>query len=78
MAKKEKTIQIAELENFIVYAALKCYRSMTVAAPDYFIDTNTGENVGQNIDLVIYPDGTKEPMHYKICVAGTNRLIDID
>lgn len=76
--KREKTIQIADLENFTVYAALKCYFSMTVAAPDYFIDLNTGENIGQNLDLVIYPDGTKEPLHHKICVADTGRLLDIN
>jgi hypothetical protein len=75
---REKTIQIADLENFTVYAALKCYRTITVAAPDYFIDTDTGENVGQTLDLVIYPDGSYETMHYKIFIAETGRLLDID
>lgn len=74
---QEKVIQIAELENFIVYAKVKCYQFMDTSLPNYFIDTNTGENVGQNISLVIYPDGTYEPMHYKLFCAANGAVIDL-
>lgn len=72
-----KVVQVADLENFEVFAYAPCYRSLTIAAPDYFIDLDTNENVGQEIRLAIYPDGSLEQSHYIIYSVATGQKIPV-
>lgn len=72
-----KIVKVADLENFEVFAHAPCYRSLTIAAPDYFIDLNTGEKVGQEIRLAIYPDGSLEQSHYAMYSVAEARQFPV-
>ena len=72
--RPRKTIKIADLENFEVFAYAPCYKRLSVEFPDYFIDTDTGEAVGQNIFLAKLPDGTLERSHYKVVVVEKDKV----
>lgn len=68
MQKRNLTtvVKVADLENFEVFATVPCYKRMVVAEPNYFIDLNTSINVGQEIRLAVYPDGSFEQSHYAL------------
>lgn len=72
-----KVVQVADLENFEVFAYVPCYRSLTIAAPDYFIDLTTGEKLDQEIRLAIYPDGSLEQSHYAIYSVAEGRQFPV-
>lgn len=59
-----KSIKIAEFDDFDVYVFAPVYKEFIADTMDYFIDENTGENVGQHIELLILPDGTHEESHH--------------
>ena len=78
-AKKEaeyilnKVVKVADLENFEVFTYAPCYRRLIVGAPNYFIDLDTNSNVGQEVRLVMYPDGSLEQSHYAIYCPETGQ-----
>lgn len=72
-----KTIKIADLENFEIFVYAPCYKRLSISLPNYFIDTETNENVGQQIFLAKLPDGTLESPHYKVMIAELNQAFDV-
>lgn len=72
-----KIIKIADLENFEVYAHAPCYKYQIVCAPNYYIDDDTGLNIGQELRLAILPDGTYEPLHHSLFVAELGQVIKL-
>lgn len=73
----KKNIKIADLGNFEVWAFAPCYKHEIVCAPAYYIDDNTGENIGQVLKLAIFPDGTLEPIHHSLFVPELNETIKL-
>lgn len=74
----KKFIKWKTFENFEIYVRVDCYKSYYTSAPGYYIDKNTGENVGQHVDLVIFPDGTYEPQHYQFATESAGVLYDLE
>lgn len=73
----KKFIKWKTFENFDIFVKVDCYLSFDTSLPGYYVDKNTGENVGQHVDLVVYPDGTKEPQHYQFAIEGLGVLYDL-
>jgi hypothetical protein len=72
-----KNIKIADLENFEIWAFAPCYKHEIVCEPAYYIDDYTGENIGQELKLVIFPDGTLEPIHHSLFVPELNKVVKL-
>ena len=70
-----KTIKVADLENFEVFAYAPCYKQLIVAAPNYFIDLDTNLNMGQEIRLAVFPDGTLEQSHYALYIVSEGKQV---
>lgn len=75
---KTKFIKWSSTGNFDIYVKVECYKSYSTAAPGYYVDKDTGENVGQEVDLVIFPDGTYEPQHYQFAVEPAGVIFDLE
>ena len=73
-----KFIKWKTFENFEIYVKVICYKSYGTSLPGYYVDKNTGENVGQHVDLVIFPDGTYEQQHYQFATEEDGILYDLD
>jgi len=74
---KYKLIQVADLDKFTVHAYVPYYKYVRVAEPDYFVDIETGENIGPILSLVIFPDGTKELPHHRLFCTALNKFFDV-
>lgn len=72
-----KTVKIADLGNFEVWSFAPCYKHQIVCEPDYFIDDYTGEKIGQELKLLVFPDGTFEPIHHSLFIAELNKTIKL-
>lgn len=72
-----KNIKVADFENFEIWAFAPCYKHEIVCAPAYYIDDYTGENIGQELKLIILPDGTLEPVHHSLFIPELNKAIKL-
>lgn len=70
-----KPIKIADLDKFEVFVFAPVYKEFDLELPNYFIDDNTGENIGQHLELLILPGGTFEEAHHSMYVSEQNQII---
>jgi hypothetical protein len=76
--EKTKIIKIADVDtNFELWAFAPCYKYEVVCEPAYYIDDDTGENIGQILSLVVFPDGTLEPIHHSVFIPELNKSIKL-
>jgi hypothetical protein len=73
-----KDIKLADFdENFELWAFAPCYKYERVCSPAYYIDDNTGENIGQELALIVFPDGSLEPIHHSLFIPELNKSIKL-
>jgi hypothetical protein len=73
-----RDIKLADYDdNFELWAFAPCYKYEKVCAPAYYIDDNTGENIGQELALIVFPDGTLEPIHHSLFIPELNKSIKL-
>ena len=75
-----KVIKVADLEKFEVFVHAPCYKQLKISGENYFIDLITGEKLGQELLLAIYPDGTLEQPHHAVyeVATGEQHVLDPD
>lgn len=75
---KRKSVKVADLNKFEVHVFAPIYKQFQVDEDlGYIVDDVTGERIGQQLSLVIFPDGSFEEPHHSVVSLQSDQTIKL-